>query len=155
MSVKKFTLKTLITVSLLLTLSAAIAEEDRASWLFVQTATELTSDGDTLTIPYEREVFAFTDRPNRKHAYLNAMELTSLWNTGENNFGENPPNAVLTWVSDGEVQEAEIVLVAAKVGNLGRSMTYTIRWEAGEAIPMRAGNVSLFIDIGMDAYLFS
>ncbi len=134
---------------------SANAAEGDSQWLFVQTAAEFTSDGDTLTIPYEREVFAFTDRPNRQHAYLNAMELTSLWNTGENNFGENPPNAVLTWVSDGEVQEAEIVLVAAKVGNLGRSMTYTIRWEAGEAIPMRAGNVSLFIDIGMDAYLFS
>ena len=152
MNVKEFTLKTLITVSLLLTLSAAIAEEDRASWLFVQTATELTSDGDTLTIPYEREVFAFTDRPNRKHAYLNAMELTSLWNTGENNFGENPPNAVLTWVQDGELREAEIILTAARVGDQGRSITYQFQFEAGHALPKTAGQASLFMDGAYTGY---
>mgnify|MGYP003565442294 CR=1 FL=1 len=146
MSVKKFTLKTLITASLLLTLSAAIAEEDQASWLFVQTAAEFTSDGDTLTIPYEREIFAFTDRPNRKHAYLNAMELTSLWNTGENNFGENPPNAVLTWVEDGEIREAEIMLTAAQVGDQGRSITYQFQFEAGHEVPASAQRASLFID---------
>ena len=146
MSVKKFTLKTLITASLLLTLSAAIAEEDPASWLFVQTATELTSDGDTLTIPYEREIFAFTDRPNRKHAYLNAMELTSLWSTGQNNFGENPPNAVLTWVADGEIREAEIILIAARVGDQGRSIAYQFQFETGHEVPANAERVSLFID---------
>ena len=146
MNVKEFTLKTLITVSLLLTLSAAIAKDDQTSWLFVQTAADFTSDGDTLTIPYEREIFAFTDRPNRQHAYLNAMELTSIWNTGENNFGENPPNAVLTWVADGEIREAEIILTAAQVSDQGRSITYQFQFEAGHALPETAGQVSLFID---------
>ena len=149
MNVKEFTLKTLITVSLLLTLSAAIAKDDQTSWLFVQTAADFTSDGDTLTIPYEREIFAFTDRPNRQHAYLNAMELTSIWSSGENNFGENPPNAVLTWVEDGEIREAEIMLTAAQVGDQGRSITYQFQFEAGHEVPASAQQASLFIDMIM------
>jgi len=125
---------------------SAHAAEGDAQWLFVQTAADFTSNGDTLTIPYEREIFAFTDRPNRQHAYLNATELTSLWNTGENTFAENPPNAVLTWVEDGEVREAEIILTAAQVGDQGRSITYQFQFEAGHALPQTAARVSLFID---------
>jgi len=125
---------------------SAHAAEGATQWLFVQTAADFTSDGDTLTIPYEREVFAFTDRPNRQHAYLNAMEMTSLWSTGENDFGENPPNAVLTWVQDGEIREAEIILTAARVGDRGRSITYQVQFEAGHALPQAAERVSIFID---------
>jgi len=146
MNIKKLTLTTLFTASLLFMLSAAIAKEDQTSWLFVQTAADFTSDGDTLTIPYEREIFAFTDRPNRQHAYLNATELTSLWNTGEDNFGENPPNAVLTWVADGEVHEAEIKMMAASVSEDGRAITYNIQFESDQPIPNTAERVSLFID---------
>ena len=146
MSAKKLTSIALMFALMIGTLSVAVANEESPSWLFVQTAADFTSDGDTLTIPYEREIFAFTDRPNRQHAYLNAMELTSLWNTGENNFGENPPNAVLTWVADGEIREAEIILTAAQVSDQGRSITYQFQFEAGHALPETAGQVSLFID---------
>ena len=56
-----------IAASLLFT-GAAIAEEtkDKISWLFVQTAetAEVTSE-DTLVMPVTREIYAFTDRPNR------------------------------------------------------------------------------------------
>ena len=145
---RKIITATLLIAALLFTLSAAVAEEDKTSWLFVQTATEFTSDGDTLAIPYEREVFAFTDRPNRKHAYLNATELTSFWNTGEGDFGDNPPNAVLTWVEDGEIREAEVMLSAAMVSDQGRSITYQFQFEAGHNLPDKAQQVSLFIDGG-------
>lgn len=140
----------LLAALVLMVASVTYAQQDNETpaWLFVQTAADFTLDGNQLTIPFEREIFAFTDRPNREHGYLNAHELETLWHTGEDNFGENPPNAVLTWVADGEIQEAEIVLVAVKAQELGRSVSYTIRWAAGEMIPVRASNPSLFIDGG-------
>lgn len=125
---------------------AATATDNKLEWLLVQTASGFTFDGETLTIPYERELFSFTDRPNRKHAYLNAHELENLWKTGEDNFSDNPPNAVLTWVADGEVREAEIKLLSSSVDERGRSITYEIEFETGDAMSSNAENVSLFID---------
>jgi len=146
MNIKKFLLISLFAVSPIFTLSVAVAEQDQTQWLFVQTAADFISDGDSLTIPYEREIFAFTDRPNRMHAYMTAQEFASLWNTGEDSFSSNPPNAVLTWVADGAVSEAEVVLTAAEVDERGRSITYTIALEDGQTLPMNGAQASLFVD---------
>jgi len=71
----------------------AIAQEPEqaSSWLFVQTASEFSLEGESLTIAYEREIFAFTDRPNRQYAYLNAHEFTALWSRGNDDFSQDPP----------------------------------------------------------------
>ena len=148
MNIKIVTVLALSVAAPFFTLSSAGAEKHKTSWLFVQTAPTFDATGDMLTIPYEREVFAFTDRPNRQHAYLNATELTSFWNTGENNFGDNPPNAALTWVADGELREAEVMLSAAMVSDQGRSIAYQLQFEAGHTLPDKAQQVSLFIDGG-------
>ena len=129
------------------TSSTAVANNEKPAWLFVQTASGYEAQGSSLTIPYEREIFAFTDRPNRQYRYLNAHEFTALWSGGDNDFSQDPPNAVLTWVSDGEVQEAEIELIGAEVNEQGRSITYEIQVEAGDAWPAVAERVSLFIDM--------
>jgi len=136
----------LLATSIIGTLSVAVADEDQTSWLFTQTAADFRATGDTLTIPYERLIFAFSDRPNRMHAYMTAQEFASLWATGGDNFGENPPNAVLTWVTDGVVSEAEVVLTAAVVDEQGRSITYTVALEDGQTLPMSGAQASLFID---------
>ena len=49
-----------------------------AEWLFVHTAqtAEMTSP-TTLVMPVTRDIFAFTDRPNRLHDYVNAHEFVS------------------------------------------------------------------------------
>ena len=75
-------IKSLAIAASLLFTGAAIAEEtkDKISWLFVQTAetAEVTSE-DTLVMPVTREIFAFTDRPNRLHGYINAHEFVAFW----------------------------------------------------------------------------
>lgn len=128
------------------TMTLAQGPAEDKSWLFVQTASSLSFDDQTLTIPYEREIFAFTDRPNREHQYLNAHEFQSLWGTGDNNFTQDPPNAVLTWVSDGEVMESEVVLAAADLTTNGRALVYTLGDSAQPNVPADAQHVSLFID---------
>ena len=137
----------LIATALMLT-TPIMADEDQKSWLFVQTASGFSLAGSQLTVPYEREVFAFTDRPDRLYGHLNAHEFEALWQTGEDDFGSNPPNAVLTWVADGEVHEAEIELMGVQVGERGRSIIYQIKSEAADDIPAHAEQVSLFIDHG-------
>lgn len=124
----------------------ASAEENTPSWLFVQTAANFTTEGDTLTMPYEREIFGFTDRPDRLHAHLNAHEFERLWHLGGDDFSNNPPNAVLTWVSDNEVYEAEIELLSVSVDDIGRTMKYDVIFEAGDEIPASAQFASLFVD---------
>jgi hypothetical protein len=70
---------TALTLGLLFASLAATEEAKAPEWLFVQTAetAEMTSPM-TLVVPFEREVFAFTDRPNRQHAYLNATQFVAL-----------------------------------------------------------------------------
>jgi len=138
-----------IAASLLFT-GAAIAEEtkDKISWLFVQTAetAEVTSE-DTLVMPVTREIFAFTDRPNRLHGHINAHEFVAFWDEG-GTFKADPPNAVLTWVdADKKVHEAEVILTGAEVRMQGRAIAYAVgeggpkTWALGSINAM-----SLFID---------
>ena len=143
---KTFASMALVSAFLIGTFSAALADEEPTSWLFTQTTAGFTATDDTLTIPYERLIFAFSDRPNRMHAYMTAQEFASLWATGEDSFSSNPPNAVLTWVADGAMSEAEVVLTAAEVDERGRSITYTITLEDGQTLPMSGTQASLFVD---------
>lgn len=128
---------------------ASIARADEygePSWLFVHTASSFSVDKTTLIIPYEREIFGFTDRPNRLHAYLNAHEMSAMWNMGKDDFTQNPPNAVMTWVDGGEIKEAELLLTSVSVDTFGRSISYNIVLESGH-LPIGGGQeMSLFID---------
>lgn len=145
-------MKTILTVATALITglflnSSAIAEDAKPSeWLFVHTAqtTEMTS-ATTLVMSVTRDIFAFTDRPNRMHGYMNAHELVSLWGEGET-FKADPPNAVLTWFEDGEMKEAEVLLISAETGSHGREIAYEVKLETGETPEGKIGASSLFLD---------
>ena len=128
-----------------------VAAEDAAKpaeWLFVHTAqtAEMTS-ATTLVMPVTRDIFAFTDRPNRMHGYLNAHEFVSLWDFGEGDtFKADPPNAVLTWVDGDEMKEAEFSIVSAETVSHGREIAYEVKLEAGQAPAGKVGSASFFVD---------
>ena len=147
-------MKTILTVATALVTglffsSSAIAEDAKpAEWLFVHTAqtAEMTSS-TTLVMPVTRDIFAFTDRPNRMHAYMNAHEYVSLWDEGEGDtFKANPPNAVLTWVDGDEMKEAELLILSAETVSHGREIAYEVKLEAGQAPAGQVGSASLFVD---------
>ena len=129
--------------------TSAIAEDAKpAEWLFVHTAqtAEMTSD-TTLVMPVTRDIFAFTDRPNRMHAYMNAHEYVSLWDEGEGDtFKADPPNAVLTWVDGDEMKEAELLILNAETVRHGREIAYEVKLEAGRVADGKLMSTSLFID---------
>ena len=135
----------------LLASPVAFAEEKTPEWLFVQdaSAVEIT-DAGVMMVPVKREIFAFTDRPYRRHGYLNAHEFSDLWDGGEGSFRADPPNAVLTWVEDGEVQELEVELTSARVGDHGRMIHYEFVTEDGEADVGTVKDASLYIDACAD-----
>ena len=149
MSQMKLSLKPLALVaSLLLTTSAFAEEAKSAEWLFVHTAqtAEMTS-ATTLVMPVTRDIFAFTDRPNRMHGYMNAHEFVSLWDEGEGDtFKADPPYAVLTWVENGEMKEAEVLIISAETVSHGREIAYEVKLEAGETPEGNIGSASFFVD---------
>ena len=147
-------MKTILTVATALVTglffsSSAIAEEAKpAEWLFVHTAqtAEMTS-ATTLVMPVTRDIFAFTDRPNRMHGYMNAHEFVSLWDEGEGDtFKADPPNAVLTWVDGDEMKEAELLIIGAETVGHGREIAYEVKLEAGDEVSGTLGATSFFID---------
>jgi hypothetical protein len=129
--------------------SSAIAEDAKpAEWLFVHTAqtAEMTSP-TTLVMPATRDIFAFTNRPNRQHGYMNAHEFVSLWDEGEGDtFKADPPNAVLTWVDGDEMKEAELLIISAETVGHGREIAYEVKLLAGETPVDVANNASFFVD---------
>ena len=147
-------MKTILTVATALITglffsSSAIAEEAKpAEWLFVHTAqtAEMTSP-TTLVMPATRDIFAFTDRPNRMHGYMNAHEFVSLWDEGEGDtFKADPPNAVLTWVDGDEMKEAEVLIIGAETVSHGREIAYEVKLEAGSTPVGKMGSASFFVD---------
>ena len=132
--------------------SVTLAEDPSApEWLFVHTAAtaELVSD-TTLVVPFEQDVFAFTDRPYRQHEYLNATQFVALWaDAGSDSFQADPPNAMLTWADSGVVKEAEVELLDAILIDDGKNIQYTTtrltsRYDIPSGTVLK--NVSFFID---------
>lgn len=129
--------------------TSAIAEEENKHWLAVHTSeTAKMTSATTLVMSGAREVFAFTDRPNREYTYLNAHEFALLWDGAQDGgFKLNPPNAVVTWVQEGKVNEAEVLVSNAKVISFGREIELSINPISG-SIPTGSDlqNVSMFLD---------
>ena len=143
---KSITSKISIIILLLMTSTFTFAEDKPAEeWLFVHTAQEAqVINATTIVIPVTRDVFAFTDRPNRKHAYMTGEQFASLWaDSGSDSFKADPPNAVLTWVDGEDVKEAELVITGASFD--GDSITYT-RKHPGTVQFSNLESVSLFVD---------
>ena len=74
-----------------------------------------------------RDIFAFTDRPYRKHAYMTGEQFASLSaDSGSDSFKTDPPNAVLTWLDGDKVHEAEVVITDASVLAHGRAISFEV-----------------------------
>ena len=143
---------TLFTCILSLTGCASMLSNDGAKkeWLFVHTAEDAqVKSSAVIVMTAERDIFAFTDRPNREHKYLTPEAYVSLWNDNgsPDNFFVDPPNAVLTWVTpSGGVNEIEIIITGASFKN--KEIRYTFKNPTGDEVSMKETmkNISLFVD---------
>ena len=115
------------------------------NWLFTHTAANAKSDNGTLTLESSQDVFAFTDRPDRLSGHFHIENFTMLWGPNST-FAEDPPNAVLTWISENvSMDYAEIILTGAEINEDG-FIEYGFIHETGDTIPSILHDTSLFID---------
>lgn len=124
----------------------ALAEYRHPAWFFLQTAKSLEIRGSELVVPVTSDVFAFNSHPMQTRGYLTAGEFVALWRNGKANFSDTPPNAVLTWVEGDQLREAEITLTGARLGPAALAVVFEFEFAAGDALPERAKNISLFVD---------
>jgi hypothetical protein len=83
----------------------------------------------TLVMPVEREIFAFTDRPNRSQGYLTAERFAGMWADDKgDSFKADPPNAVLTWVNGDKVREEKLVITSASAAADSKSIVYEVKF---------------------------
>ena len=138
---------TMAILSLVVSAFVFAAEKPKEEWLFVHTAQEAQATSSTLVMPISRDIFAFTDRPYRKHIYLSADKFASLWSdSSSDSFKLDPPNAVLTWIEEGVIKEVEVVI--ANVSSDGKNITYTLK--NNHTLNAELKDVSIFIDAMKD-----
>ena len=120
---------------------------DDATYLFTQTATGMgiNLDGRITLHGVSPTTRWFTDRPNRIAGQIATEVFVSTWDTGDDNFAENPPNAVVAMFDDSNVDEFVVVLTDPKLD--GSDLSYAVTVLDGDLAPA-PGPVALFIDAG-------
>jgi hypothetical protein len=76
---------------------------------------------------------------------LSSQKFVNQWGEGENNFAEDPPNTVISFLSEGDEVPEEVTMVLRDPKLVEHSLTYKIEVLDGK-LPAAAGPCSLFID---------
>ena len=114
--------------------------------MFVQTARAITSDGTTLTLKdVTPSTLYFSDRPKRVVGHMTTVDFVDLWAEGDNNFEEDPPNAVLSFLEPGDEAPEDAVVVLQQPRLENGELSYSIETLEG-TVPTQTGPVTLFID---------
>ena len=127
------------------TVNLGSATHERIDALFVQSATGFTSEGGTITLHglAESTVY-FADRPRREVGHMRSSSFIELWDVGVYSFAIDPPNAVLSFLGDGNTPD-DVVVVLHDPRLDGENLTYRVDVLEG-TLPERTGACSLFID---------
>jgi hypothetical protein len=114
--------------------------------LFVQSAHGMTSsDGSVTFHGLAHATLFFADRPQRIVGHLTSRKFVDQWGEGENSFAEDPPNAVVSFLEDGDAVPEEVTLTIRDPQLDGDTLTYRVDILDG-TLPAKAGPCSLFID---------
>jgi hypothetical protein len=114
--------------------------------MFVQTARRMTkNDGSVTFHDLSPATLFFSDRPQRVVGHLTAKQFVEEWSLGENSFAEDPPNAVISFLAEGDVTPEDAIVVLKDPRLEGTSITYAIEMLEG-SLPASGESVSVFID---------
>lgn len=113
--------------------------------LYTQSAQGMTYEDEVLTLQgISPATIIFSDRPDRIAGHVTTQDFFDSWGEGDDNFAENPPNAVLSIFTEDEI--VDVVVVLSDPTFDGEQMSYTIEILEGE-LPASGGPSSLFIDM--------
>jgi hypothetical protein len=119
---------------------------ERIDALFVQSAMGSSSGEGTVTLHgLTDSTVYFADRPRREVGHISSQRFIALWDAGENSFSVDPPNAVLSFLDEGEDDPEDAVVVLREPHLEGHELTYAVEVLEGE-LPQRSGPCALFID---------
>jgi hypothetical protein len=123
-----------------------VNELEDISALFVQSAHGVESaDGRIVLRNVTPSTIYFSDRPQRVVGHLETSEFAGLWGEGEDSFAEDPPNAVLAFIGQGESVPSEVVIEISDPRIDGHDLSYAAKVLEG-TLPEKADGCSLFID---------
>lgn len=124
------------------------AEDQQIHLLFVQGSKSMQADTEAMTlrlIGVSHETVYFSDRPARIAGLVETTKFVEHWETGEDSFASNPPNATLMVYDAGAEKNRASVLVLTDPVLDGNDLTY--RYQVlGGAVPEAGGATGLFID---------
>lgn len=119
---------------------------EMAETLFVQTAHAMTTSNGSMTLHgLTHATLFFTDRPERIVGHLSSRKFIDQWPEGEDSFAADPPNAVLSFLGEGDEAPEEVTVVLRQPQLVGNVLTYSVDVLDGK-LPTTAGPCSLFID---------
>ena len=114
--------------------------------MFVQTARRMTRDDERVTFhDLSPATLFFSDRPQRVVGHLTAKQFVDEWSVGENSFADDPPNAVISFLEEGDTTPEDAIVVLKDPRLEGTSITYSIELLEG-SLPAGGESVSVFID---------
>jgi hypothetical protein len=114
--------------------------------LFVQTAHGLASSGSTMTLKtISPSTLYFADRPQRDVGHMSSEHFVKMWGEGDNNFAEDPPNAVVSYSDPAHEFPEDTVVILSNPRLEGSDLTYSVEILDG-TLPAQSGPVALFID---------
>ena len=119
---------------------------DSIEALFVQSAQGLTTNNGSVTfhgLAYATLFFA--DRPQRVVGHLTSRKFVDQWGEGEDSFADDPPNAVVSFLENGDAVPDEVTMTISEPQLEGDTLTYKVNILDG-TLPAKAGPCSLFID---------
>ena len=146
---KNFTLA--IPIVMLASVTPVYAQPNPPELLFVQSAEGVVFEGETLTLKgVSPAVLFFRDRPQRVAGHVALPGFLKAWDEGKDSFADDPPNAALSIVGNGQV--SNLVVEISNPQLQGDELTYNVRVLEGEP-PATGGTSSLFID-GLFSGLF-
>jgi len=125
-------------------LTGAAVEEIEA--MFVQTASSVVARDGKLTLRgLSPSTLYFSDRPDRVVGHITNEQFVDLWYEGPNSFYEEPPNAVLAFLEEGDERPEDVVVMLLGPTLSGADVTYTVH-VLESSLPAAAGPCTLFID---------
>ena len=114
--------------------------------LFVQSAHGLTTSNGSVTFHgLAHATLFFSDRPQRVVGHLSSRKFVDQWGEGEDSFAADPPNAVLSFLEDGDTVPEEVTMTISDPQLDGDTLTYQVDILDG-MLPASSGPCSLFID---------
>ena len=112
-------------------------------YLFVLSATSGSLKGDTLTLNGVPNVIYYSDRPNRIAGHIPVTKFIDNWHNGPESLKSDPPNAVLSILSENGNKNITVELQNPSVE--GNVILFKIKILQGTA-PKEFKESSLFID---------